>query len=105
MRSRIMNDPDQDFVGQASGGNKTAFGKLVQRHYEMVYAVTYGVLGSREEALDVTQEVFIKVFREIGNFKGQSKFKTWLYRIAVNAAIDATRRRRPEEPIEESARL
>src|SRR3989338_4597675 len=100
-----MNDPDRALIDKAMSGNKAAFGILIQKYYEMVYAVAYGVLSRREEALDVAQEVFIKVFREIGNFKGESKFKTWLYRIAVNAAIDATRRRRPEEPIEESARF
>ena len=98
-----MNDPDQGLVAQASAGDKAAFGKLVEKHYEMVYAVTYGVVGNREEALDVTQDVFIKVFRQIGDFRGQSKFKTWLYRISINSAIDACRRRRPEGPIEEGA--
>lgn len=99
----MKHDPDQDLVEQAKGGDKAAFGKLVQKHYEMVYAVAYGVLGNREEALDATQEVFIKVFREIGKFQGQSKFKTWLYRVSINSAIDACRRRRPTEPIEEGA--
>src|SRR3989338_56614 len=103
MRVRIMNDPDRALIDKAMRGNKTAFGKLVQKYYEMVYAVDYGVLSRREEALDTAQEVFIKAFREIENFKGESKFKTWLYRITINTAIDATRRRRPEEPIDESA--
>ena len=80
-------------------------GKLVSRHYELVYAVAFGVLGNREEALDVTQEVFMKSFLEIQKFKGESKFKTWLYRVSVNAAIDASRRKRPTEPIEEKVDL
>ena len=98
-----MNDPDRALIDKAMSGNKAAFGKLIQKYYEMVYAVAYGVLSRREEALDTAQEVFIKAFREIENFKGESKFKTWLYRITINTAIDATRRRRPEEPIDESA--
>ena len=98
-------DPDQDLIESAKGGNKAAFGKLVARHYNLVYAVAFGVLGQREEALDVAQEVFFKIFRELKQFQGQAKFKTWLYRISVNAAIDASRRRRPQEPIEEEFNL
>ena len=97
----MVTDPDQDLITAAKGGDQVAFGKLVRRHYNLVYAVTFGVLGQREEALDMTQEVFFKIFRELEHFQGQSKFKTWLYRISVNAAIDASRRRRPAEPIEE----
>ena len=98
-----MNDPDRDLIEQSSAGSKAAFGKLVEKHYEMVYAVAYGILGNREAALDAAQEAFLKAFREIKEFKGQAKFKTWLYRIVVNAAIDMCRRKRPEEPLEEGA--
>lgn len=94
-----MNDPDREFVSAAQKGRKDAFGKLVDRYYEMVYALSYGVLHNREEARDVVQEVFLKAYGEIGHFEGKSKFKTWLYRIAMNAAIDHMRRQRPAAPI------
>lgn len=100
-----MHDPDQDLVRLVKEGDKGAFGKLASRHYELVYAVAFGILGNREEALDVTQEVFMKAFLEIQKFQGNSKFKTWLYRISVNAAIDVSRRKRPTEPIEEKTDL
>ncbi|MBI4358589.1 MAG: sigma-70 family RNA polymerase sigma factor [Candidatus Omnitrophica bacterium] len=96
-----MHDPDRHLVERAKAGDRGAFGKLATRHYELVYAVAFGVLGNREDALDVAQEALMKAFLEIQKFQGESKFRTWLYRISVNAAIDASRRKRPTEPIEE----
>lgn len=95
-----MQDPDSDLVLRARSGDRTAFGILVDRHYEMVYALAYGVLHEREAARDTAQEVFLKVFREIEKFEGRSKFKTWLHRVVVNAALDEGRRRRPAESID-----
>lgn len=95
-----MQDPDGDLIGRAQKGDKAAFGSLVNRHYEMVYALAYGVLREREAARDTAQEVFLKVFREIEKFEGRSKFKTWLHRVAVNAALDQARKRHPEESID-----
>jgi len=89
-----MIDPDLEAVEKAKQGDKRAFSKLVDQYYEMVYAVCVGVLQLREPARDTAQEVFLKVYQEISHFKGGSKFKTWLYRIAMNAAIDAVRRRK-----------
>lgn len=91
-----MKDPDLEWVELARQGDKQAFGKLVNQYYEMVYVVCYGVLHLREAARDTTQDVFLKAFQEIAHFKGDSKFKTWLYRVAMNAAIDAVRRRKPQ---------
>lgn len=95
-----MHDPDKEMVRQAQSGSKADFGKLVSQYYEMVYAVVYGVVHHREAARDVAQEVFMKAFREIRRFAGQSKFKTWLYRIAINAAIDHIRAKRPAESLD-----
>jgi RNA polymerase sigma-70 factor (ECF subfamily) len=95
-----ISDPDAELVLKAKQNDKAAFGKLVTHYYEMVYALSYGVLNQREAALDVTQEVFLKVYRVIGTFEGKSKFKTWLHRIAVNAAIDEARKRKPVESLD-----
>lgn len=95
-----MLDPDHDLVRDAKNGNQSAFEKLVNRYYQMVYAISYGVLNHAESARDTAQEVFLKVFRELRNFEGKSKFKTWLYRIAVNAAIDEGRKKRPQESLD-----
>jgi RNA polymerase sigma-70 factor, ECF subfamily len=86
-----------DLVRLAGGGDQAAFRELVERYQRRVLAVVMGMLRDREAALDVTQETFIKAYRSLDRFKGDSSFYTWLYRIAVNLAIDYQRRewRRP----------
>jgi len=86
-----------DLVRLAGSGDKEAFRELVERYQRRVLAVVMGMLHDREAALEVTQETFIKAFRSIGRFKGDASFYTWIYRIAVNLAIDHQRRewRRP----------
>jgi len=86
-----------DLVRLAGSGDKDAFRELVERYQRRVLAVVMGMLHDREAALEVTQETFIKAFRSIGRFKGDASFYTWIYRIAVNLAIDHQRRewRRP----------
>ncbi len=96
-----MQDPDFDLIREAKNGSQSAFGKLVTHYYDMVYAIAYGVLNHSEAARDTAQEVFLKAFREIRNFEGKSKFKTWLYRIAVNAAIDEGRKKRPLQSLDQ----
>lgn len=88
---------DAELVGLAAGGDRDAFRELVERYQRRVLAVVTGMLHDREAALDVTQETFIKAYRSIGRFKGDASFYTWVYRIAVNLAIDHQRRewRRP----------
>ncbi len=100
-----MQDPDRDLVLRAQAGDANAFRKLVDRYYTMVYAAAYGILNHREEALDTAQEVFLKVFHEITGFLGKSKFKTWLYGIAIHAAIDQVRRRKPNVSLENAPEL
>lgn len=89
-----MGPLEEELIHRAQQGDREAFGILTDRYYEMVYVVAYGVLNHHETARDVTQEVFLTVFREISKFEGKSKLKTWLYRIAVNRAIDSQRRER-----------
>ena len=96
----MIQDPDYQRVKKAQSGDKAAFGELVNLYYEMIYAVAYGVLGNHEAARDVVQEVFLKAYRQIAKFEGKSKFKTWLYRVAMNAAIDSHRRKHPAESID-----
>lgn len=91
---------DEILIRQAREGDQVAFGKLVKRYYEMVYAVAVGVLHHHEMARDVTQDVFLKVFRNLQQFEGKAKFKTWLYRVAMNAALDEARKKKPVESLE-----
>lgn len=94
-----MDDEDLKLVFRAQSGDKKAYADLVKRYYEMVYFVAFGILNQAEDAKDTAQNVFLKLYQDIVKFEGRSKFKSWLYRIAVNAALDEARKRRPTDPI------
>ena len=96
----MSTDPDVEWVRKAQAGQKEAFGELVNRYYEMVYGLSFGILNHQEAAKDAAQEVFLKAFRELHKFEGKSKFKTWLYRITLNTAIDQARAKRPSQSLD-----
>ncbi len=83
---------DRDLVAQASGGDKEAYRLLVERYQAKVYSLSYEILKSKEDAEDVTQEVFVKAYLSLADFRGGSAFYTWLYRIAYNMSIDFKRK-------------
>ena len=78
---------DLELVEQAQNGNSKAFNELVRRYQGRVFGICFGIVRDREEARDTTQEVFIRAFRHLSKFKGDSSFYTWLYRVAVNLSI------------------
>ena len=80
-------------IRRARSGDREAFGLLVSRHQASVYRVVRGILAGAAECEDVTQEVFLKAYGSLGKFRGDSGLFTWLYRIAVNEALRARRRR------------
>jgi RNA polymerase sigma-70 factor, ECF subfamily len=84
---------DLTLVKRVRNGDQRAFKLLVERYQRKIYAVALGMLRDKEEAMDVSQEAFVKVYRYLDHFKGDSSFYTWLYRITVNICIDAIRRR------------
>src|SRR5580765_1039088 len=73
-------------VQRCAAGDDAAFADLVAEHQRMVVQLAMNLLGDRDEALDLSQEVFLRVFRTIQRFRGQSSLRTWIYRIAVNQA-------------------
>ncbi|MCS7253896.1 MAG: sigma-70 family RNA polymerase sigma factor [Armatimonadota bacterium] len=83
---------DEELVKLSCAGEREAFAILIRRYQDRIYSLVYRYVGNPEDALDLTQETFIKVFTKLGEFKGKSKFYTWLYRIAVNVCIDFRRR-------------
>jgi RNA polymerase sigma-70 factor (ECF subfamily) len=85
-------DPDDGLVAQAKSGDTSAFGVLFQRHRAFVYNVCYRMLGSVDDAVDITQTVFLQAYSHIRRFRGDSGFRTWLYRIAVNSSTEYLRR-------------
>lgn len=82
--SKTRVEEDSRLVEAVNSGDKASFDKLVLRYQDKVFNTCYRLLGDFEEANDSAQEVFVKVFRSLKNFRFESAFPTWLYRIAVN---------------------
>jgi RNA polymerase sigma-70 factor (ECF subfamily) len=78
-------------IGRCAAGDQTACAELVSGHERMVFQLALHLLGDRDEALDLSQDVFFSVFRTIHNFRGQSALKTWIYRIVINQARNRQR--------------
>ena len=87
-----VDDPDGALVISAQAGGREAFAALVRRHTDRVYAVVRRFGFSRDAAEEITQEVFLRAWRSIGSFRGDSRFLTWLYRIALNEASRRVKR-------------
>ena len=85
---------DEELVARSVQGDPESFNELVLRWERSIYALAYRVLGREEDAQDVCQETFLRAFRGLAAFKGQAKFSSWLYRIALNLCRDAMRRER-----------
>ena len=86
-------------VDAARNGDIGAFEQLVRRYDRNVFRIAQHITQNREDAEDVVQDAFLKAFQNLGQFQGQSKFYTWLVRIAVNEALMRLRRRRPERMV------
>jgi RNA polymerase sigma-70 factor (ECF subfamily) len=83
-----------DLVRNCQKGDVAAYEELAAKYYRRIYMVILGIVHHREDALEVAQETFYKAFRNIKRFEGGSSFYTWVYRIAVNLAIDFQRRQK-----------
>ena len=90
-------DSDQQLVARVQKGDKRAFDMLVLKYQYKIHAIVSRYIKDFDEVNDVVQEAFIKAYRALGNFRGESQFYTWLYRIAVNTAKNylVARNRRP----------
>ncbi len=89
-----MPSTDEELVALSVGGDLESFNQLVLRWERPIYALAYRVLGREEDARDIAQETFLRAFRALKGFKGQAKFSSWLYRIALNLCRDWIRRER-----------
>ncbi len=85
---------DEELVARSMDGDVDSFNQLIKRWERPIYALAYRTLGREEDARDVCQETFLRAFRAIKGFKGQAKFSSWLYRIALNLCRDWMRRQR-----------
>jgi RNA polymerase sigma-70 factor, ECF subfamily len=91
--SRVLEaEQDRVLIESAQSGDKDAFKKLVQRHQRRAFAIALGLLRDEQDAREVVQEAFLRVYRGLDSFHGGSTFFTWLYRIVTNLSIDLMRK-------------
>jgi len=88
-----MAENDQILIDRFTSGDTNAFQELVERYKKKVYYLAYDIAGDHHEAEDISQEVFIKVFRSLNAFRRDAKMSSWLYQITVNASIDSLRKK------------
>jgi len=89
-----LTSTDEELVARSIGGDADSFNQLVLRWERPIYALAYRTIGREEDARDVCQETFLRAFRALPGFRGQAKFSSWLYRIALNLCRDWVRRER-----------
>src|SRR4029077_4785985 len=89
-----MTSTDEELVAKSIGGDADSFNQLVVRWERPIYALAYRTIGREEDARDVCQETFLRAFRALPGFRGQAKFSSWVYRIALNLCRDWIRRDR-----------
>ena len=95
---------DSELVRVFQGGDESAFDELVSRHRRQAYGLARSMLRSHEQADEVAQDAFLKAYQGLANFKGGSTFKTWLYRITVNTALDLRAREATQRRVRAAAR-
>lgn len=96
---------DEELVERFISGETDSFSVLVEKYKWQVYNIIYGIMGNRDEAEDLSQEVFIKIYKNLSHFKRKSKFYTWLYRITVNVCLSAKRKKSQSSRIISMSRL
>jgi len=94
---------ENQLVRRAARGDMNAFSEIVERYRVRVLRTAHGIVGSADDAEDVAQQVFVKAWQALETFRPGGSLGSWLYRITVNAAIDATRRRRPQVALDDIA--
>ncbi len=92
-------DPDARLMVQVQGGDQSAFEELVSRYQNRVLSVLFNAIGNQEEAEDLTQEVFLRIYRARHGYKPTAKFSTWIFTITNNLAMNARRSRRTRRTV------
>jgi RNA polymerase sigma-70 factor (ECF subfamily) len=95
-----MNKSDIELVNEFKNGNTSAFDEIVKRYQRKVYTLARRILGNHEDADDIAQEVFIKLFYSLNDFKGESSLFTWIYRITVNECKSFLRKKKIKELVQ-----
>lgn len=92
----MNNIDDKEIIRRIRGGETESFAWLLDRYGTQVFSLIQRIVRNREDAEEITQDVFLKVFENIGSYRGDSAFSTWLYRVAYNRAVSKTRKKRYE---------
>lgn len=87
---------DNYYIEKVLNGDTACFAQLVEKHKNMAFTIAIKILKIPEDAEEVAQDAFLKAYNSLKNFKGESKFSTWFYRIVYNEAISKTRKKKPE---------
>jgi RNA polymerase sigma-70 factor, ECF subfamily len=95
--STVVKEDEPELVAAAKAGDVTAFETLVNRYERKIFRLAQNITQNREDAEDTMQEAFLKAYQHLGDFQGNSRFYTWLVRIAVNQALMKLRKRRPNQ--------
>lgn len=88
----MTTDQETQIINKIIGGDTQAFAVLVDRYKDLVFTLAIRMLKNREEAEEVSQDTFIKVYKSLSNFKGESKLSTWVYKVAYNACLDSIKK-------------
>ena len=100
-----MNKPDDvELVGTCLAGNHQAFGELIDRYEKVIFNAALRIVNDYEDAKDITQIVFTRAYENLSNFDSRYKFFSWIYRFAVNEALNVVHRRRQTQPLDEDIR-
>lgn len=93
----MLEMDERKLILRASGGDASAFNRLMEQHERRMYAVALRMCQNREDAQDCLQEAMLRIYRSIGSFKFQSSFSTWAYRITMNTCLDELRRKKNKQ--------
>lgn len=100
---------EHQLISEAQRGNRDAFRSLVERYMKQAYNIAFGYVSNHDDASDIAQESFVRVYRAIRTFRGDAEFSTWLYRIVANLSLNRVKRKvktaRREVPLEELSGL
>jgi len=94
-------DPDAELVKLIQDGSETAFAQLIKKHQQGIYHFVRKMINDEHEAEDITQEIFVRVYRKINAFRFESKFTTWLYRVAYNVGLNYVKKLKTGKRIED----
>ena len=98
----VLEASDRELVAACQRGEPAAFRTLFETYKDKLFSIAFRFSGDRSAAMDIAQEAFLKLFSRIGDFRGESSFDTWVYRVVVNSCLDSRRRSRRLLPLEDA---